>query len=251
MPSRRAVDGFARRITGGAWVACLALLFGACASAPQSEATAALEAQLAGEVARYVEADAATPPAPCQVLFVGSSSIRLWRTLAIDMAPLPVVNRGFGGSQIEYVNRWFDPLVAANRPRTIVFYAGENDIDAGKSVARVLADFDAFMKLKTAALGDVPVYFIALKPSMQRVAQLAAQGEVNAAVRALAGRRADLHFIDVATPMLDGGQPKDLFAADGLHMTQEGYAIWTREVRAALLGAAQATHQAGSCQPIT
>lgn len=173
------------------------------------------------------------------MLFVGSSSIRLWSTLSQDMAPLPVINRGFGGSHIEYVNRWFEPLVAAYRPSVIVFYAGENDIDAGKPVQRVLADFAAFMKLEVAALGEVPVYFISLKPSKLRAAQLGLQREVNAAVRALAGERGDLHFIDVATAMLEDGRPRDLFAADNLHMTRAGYAIWTRQLRAALLPHAQ------------
>ena len=118
------------------------------------------------EIARFVEADRVAPPADCQVLFVGSSSIVKWReNLAADMAPMPVINRGFGGSHIEYVNRWFDQIVAPYRPRAIVFYAGENDIDAGKSVDRVVADFDDFMTRKTQALGKTPVYFISLKPS--------------------------------------------------------------------------------------
>lgn len=129
-----------------------------------------LEKELGAEVARFVEADRVAPPAPCQVLFVGSSSIVKWKeTLAADMAPMPIINRGFGGSHIEYVNRWFDQIVAPYRPRAIVFYDGENDIDAGKSVQRVVADFDEFMRRKTQALGETPVYFISLKPSKLRL----------------------------------------------------------------------------------
>ncbi|HEY6451551.1 MAG TPA: GDSL-type esterase/lipase family protein [Steroidobacteraceae bacterium] len=195
-----------------------------------------LEQELGAQVARFVQADRVSPPAPCQVLFVGSSSIVKWRgTLAADMAPMPVINRGFGGSQIEDVNRWFDEIVAPYRPRAIVFYAGENDIDAGKSVARVVEDFDAFMARKTEALGKTPVYFISLKPSKLRFAQYARQTQVNDAVRTRAGRRSGLHYIDVASAMLKDGKPKDIFGPDGLHMTAPGYAIWRRAVRAALL----------------
>jgi len=105
-----------------------------------------LERSLAAEVDRFVEADKTSPPGACRVLFVGSSSSVKWKeTLASDMAPMPVINRGFGGSHVEYVNRWFDQIVAAYRPRAIVFYAGENDLDAGKSAARVVSDFDEFM----------------------------------------------------------------------------------------------------------
>jgi lysophospholipase L1-like esterase len=195
-----------------------------------------LEQALGEEVDRFVEADRADPPAACQVLFVGSSSIVRWgESLSADMAPMPVINRGFGGSHIEYVNRWFDEIVAPYRPRAIVFYAGENDIDAGKSVDRVVADFDAFMARKTQVLGKTPVYFISLKPSKLRFAQFPLQSQVNDAIRARASERSDLHYIDVVSPMLENGKPKDIFGLDGLHMTSRGYVIWTRAVRAALL----------------
>lgn len=204
-----------------------------------------LEKQLAAEVDRFAAADKASPPAPCQVLFVGSSSIVKWTTLAADLAPLPVINRGFGGSHIEYVNRWFDQVVALYRPRTIVFYAGENDLAVGKSAERVMADFDEFMARKTAALGRTPVYFISLKPSNLRFEQFALQTQVNNMVRARAEERRDLHYIDVVTPMLEEGKPKSLFTSDDLHMTPGGYAIWTQAVRAALLANAEA--EACSC----
>jgi lysophospholipase L1-like esterase len=131
-------------------------------------------------------------------------------------------------------------VVAPYRPRAIVFYAGENDLDAGKSVERVVADFDAFMARKTSALGDTPVYFISLKPSKLRFGELSLQTQVNTAIRDRAARRADLHYIDVVPPMLENGKPKDLFEPDNLHMTRKGYVIWRREVRAALLPNAEA-----------
>ena len=195
----------------------------------------------AAEIQAFIAADRVTPPAPCQVLFVGSSSIVKWRgTLAADMAPLGTINRGFGGSQIADVNDWFDAIVAPYAPSVIVFYAGENDIDAGKSVDRVVADFDAFMARKTAALGSTPVYFISLKPSKLRFAQFSQQTAVNDAIRARVLKRSDLHYIDVVPEMLAGGKPKDIFGPDGLHMNAQGYAIWTRIVKAAVMPVAGA-----------
>jgi lysophospholipase L1-like esterase len=228
------------------WSAFVLTLVAAVAP-DQVQPAPTLEQALGAEIDRFVEADRAAPPAACQVLFVGSSSIVKWRKhLAADMAPMPVINRGFGGSHIEYVNRWFDQIVAPYRPRAIVFYAGENDIDAGKPPARVLADFDAFMARKTQALGKTPVYFISVKPSKLRFAQFSLQSQVNAALRARAGERSDLHYIDVVPAMLDNGKPKDIFRPDGLHMTPEGYALWTRAVRAALLPNTQAEER--SCR---
>lgn len=168
---------------------------------------------------------------PCQVLFVGSSSVRFWKTLSQDMAPFPVLNRGFGGSQISDVNHYFDRVVTPYRPRAIVFYAGENDIHAGESPDAVAADFKAFMALKDAKLGKTPVYFISLKPSKARLAEIPAQEAVNAEVRAMAKARADLDYIDVVPTMLRDGAPKDIFVGDGLHMTPDGYVLWTAVVR--------------------
>jgi lysophospholipase L1-like esterase len=185
----------------------------------------------ASEIAAFVAADSVSPPKRCGLLFVGSSSIRLWDSLPQDMSPHQVVNRGFGGSTIADVNRHFDVVVARHRPRAIFFYAGENDVAAGKTPAQVSADFASFLKKKDDALGTTPVYFISLKPSKARFDQLPRQAQVNAAVRQLAAKRSDLHYIDVAGAMLHDGKPRDIFQADALHMTDDGYRIWARTIR--------------------
>lgn len=229
---------------------CAALGLSFTHAGAQTTSNPTLEKELGAEVTRFVESDRVAPPPPCQVLFVGSSSIVKWKdTLAADMAPLPVINRGFGGSHIEYVNLWFDQIVASYRPRAIVFYAGENDIDAGKPVDRVVADFDEFMKRKAQALGKTPVYFISVKPSKLRFAEFPLQSQVNDAIRARAGKRSDLHYIDVVPLMLEHGKPKDIFVSDGLHMNAAGYQIWTRVVRAALLPNTEA--EARACRIAT
>jgi hypothetical protein len=204
-----------------------------------------LEASLKQEIDAYVAADKTSPPPPCEVLFVGSSSIVKWKpTIVADMAPLPVINRGFGSSHLEYVNKWFEDIVAPYRPRAIVLYDGENDIHDGLPVPQVIADFDTFMQLKTKALKDTPVYFISVKPTKARLTERPLQDMVNAAVRARAAKRSDLHYIDVVPAMLDNGRPKDIFEDDGLHMSRAGYDIWTRIVRGVLLPQADAQLQA-------
>ena len=186
------------------------------------------------EIARFAEMDRFQSPPACPLLFVGSSSMRLWTTLREDMAPLPVINRGFGGSTIAQANLYFDRLVAPYRPRAIVFYSGENDIDSGATPETAIASFRRFMALKDQHLGTTPVFYIAAKPSKLRLAQLPRQTALNTGIKAMAQTRPDLHFIDIVPAMMDGGAPKDLFVADGLHMTQTGYSIWRDKVVAAL-----------------
>lgn len=187
--------------------------------------------RFAPEIAAFAAADREQMPPACGFLFVGSSSIRFWKTLATDMAPIPVVNRGFGGSTVADVDYYFDRVVAPYRPRAVVFYAGENDLHAGASPAAVTADFARFMDLKTRALGAAPVYFVSLKPSKLRWAERDAQAQVNAQIQAMAAQRGDLHYVDVVPAMLTGGAPKDIYVADGLHMTPDGYRLWTEVVR--------------------
>ena len=196
--------------------------------------TLPVDAPFRDEIVKFVQQDRETPPPACAVLFVGSSSIRLWTGLAQDMSPLPVINRGFGGSKISEVNSYFDRIVTPYRPRAIVFYAGENNIDASEAPAAVAEQFRQFVELKRSRLGKTPVFYISAKPSKLRFNQLARQTELNDAVRALAASSSDLIYIDVVSPMLVNGQPRDIYVEDGLHMSPAGYAIWRGLVREAL-----------------
>jgi len=211
-----------------------AIVFAAACATPVAPYPPQAGDRFAPEIAAFAAADAAHAPPACAALFVGSSSIRFWSTLAQDMAPRVVINRGFGGATIADVNRYFEETVARYRPRVIVFYAGENDLSNGARPDEVVEAFRAFMAVKRRALGSTPVYFISVKPSPLRWAQAAAQGDVNQAIAAMAARERDLEFIDVASAMVENGAPRDIFIFDDLHMSAAGYAIWTPIVRAAL-----------------
>jgi lysophospholipase L1-like esterase len=186
-------------------------------------------------IAAFGEQDRTGMPPTCATLFVGSSSIRFWRTLSEDFPDRSVINRGFGGSTVWEVNHYFDRVVTPYRPKEIVFYAGENDLNAGRTPEQVYADFVQFMRLKENALGATPVWYIAAKPSKLRLDQLSLQSDLNARIKALADTRDDLAYIDIVGPMLKpDGTPKDIYVEDNLHMTPAGYAIWTPIVDAAL-----------------
>ena len=171
---------------------------------------------------------------PCRTVFVGSSSIRLWRDLDQDMAGHAVVRRGFGGAHLDHVSLYFEVLVTRHRPRAIVLYAGENDISAGRRPEHVLASLNRLLLIKRRALGTAPVYYIAIKPSPSRWHEFARQSRANALISQFAAANKDVVFVDVASAMLQGGKPKHIFLPDGLHMNREGYNIWTEAVRRAL-----------------
>lgn len=197
------------------------------------------------EIAAFEAADRERPPPERPIVFVGSSSIRLWDTLAEDMAPLPVLNRGFGGSQLAHVVHFADRAVIRYRPSAVVLYAGDNDLDerTGKSAADVVRDFQAFVARVEEAVPDARIYYLAIKPSRMRWARWPEMAKANAEIAALCAGDARLGFLDVATPMLATGEPpsRDLFVFDGLHLSAQGYALWTSVVKPRLeadLGAA-------------
>lgn len=181
----------------------------------------------AKELAAFEEQDRAAP-ATGGVVFVGSSSIRLW-DVAAAFPGLPAINRGFGGSQIADSVTHAELLVIRHKPRTVVFYAGDNDIAAGKSPEDVAAAFKAFVEKVRAALPDTRVVFIGIKPSIQRWASIVPIRKANALVREYCDADDRLGFVDVDGPMLgwDAKPRKDLFVADGLHLSPKGYALWT------------------------
>ncbi|MEM6495511.1 MAG: GDSL-type esterase/lipase family protein [Pseudomonadota bacterium] len=186
------------------------------------------------EIRAFVREDKTVRPTPCQTMFVGSSSIRLWTSLKRDLPQRSVVRRGFGGAHLNHVVRYFDHLITPHQPREIVLYAGENDIAWGRSPTEVATALEAFLERKTETLGVTPVYFISIKPTMYHWDKRATQKQANALIRMLAERRSDLVYIDVASVMLDGGRPKDIFLGDKLHMNREGYRLWTKAVGDAL-----------------
>jgi hypothetical protein len=191
------------------------------------------------EIAAFEAADRQHAPPDRPIVFVGSSSIRFWSTLAEDMAPLPVLNRGFGGSQLSHVIHFADRTAIHYRPRAIVLYAGDNDLDerTGKTADDVVADFQTFKDLVHSYVPDTRVYYLSIKPSRMRWARWPEQAKANAAIAALAAADPGLGFIDVATPMLATGEPpaRELFRFDGLHLSPRGYALWTSVVRPRLL----------------
>ncbi|MEO7052370.1 MAG: SGNH/GDSL hydrolase family protein [Rhodanobacter sp.] len=184
-------------------------------------------------IAAFEAQDQAHPPAADAVLFIGSSSVRFWKTLANDFPEVKTINRGFGGSEIDDATYFAERIVAPYHPRAIVIYAGDNDLADGDSPARVRDDFAAFVRKARTLDPGVPIAFIAIKPSVARRALLQQIRDANALVRQYADSQPGVMWLDVFTPMLgkDGQPQARWFIGDGLHMNADGYALWVSIVR--------------------
>ena len=205
-------------------VSFLIILAGLLASAH------AVPATWTAEIDSLTKADAVHPPAPGGIVFVGSSSIRFWASLAEDFPGRNVLNRGFGGSELADSVFYEDRIVLAYHPRTVVLYAGENDLWAGKSPEQVQADFRAFRAKLEATLPEARLLYLAIKESPSRTRVRDAVRQANALIAADCAADQHCLFVDVATPMLDAaGKPRpEIFRDDQLHMKPAGYAIWVK-----------------------
>jgi lysophospholipase L1-like esterase len=184
------------------------------------------------EIRAFEASDRSAPPRPDGIVFVGSSSIRLWRSLASDFPDLPVLNRGFGGSTLPEAIYYVPRVMLPYRPRTIVLYEGDNDLANMVEPQRVAADYVQFVRTVRDSLPRTRIIFISVKPSPSRWHLVDRQREANRLVREIVARDTLQTFVDVFTPMLGAnGRPRpELFLADSLHMTPAGYVVWREQL---------------------
>lgn len=182
------------------------------------------------DVAAYEAADRENPPAKGGIVFIGSSSIRMWKTLAQDFPQHHVINRGFGGSEMADSAHFADRIVLPYEPRMIVVYSGGNDIHKGKTPEQVLAAFKDFVSKVRAKQPGTPIAYISIAGNPARWAQIDRVKAANAMIESYCQSEPNLKFIDTHSAMLgpDGLPKPDIFLPDRLHMNAEGYKLWTK-----------------------
>ncbi|MEL6848157.1 MAG: SGNH/GDSL hydrolase family protein [Bacteroidota bacterium] len=192
-------------------------------------------------ITAFEAADADSMPPKEAILFVGSSSIRFWETLAEDMAPLPVINRGFGGSTFPELLHYMDRIVLPYQPKAIILYEGDNDIvDDSMSTQMVLENLQEFERRVAEKMPEVKIWFISIKPSIARRHLLDKLRETNRLVKAYIDSKENLEYIDLATPMMDESGENirpEIFISDSLHMNALGYQNWATIVKYQLMAA--------------
>lgn len=167
------------------------------------------------------------------ILFTGSSSIRLWKDLPIRFDNPKILNRGFGGSQIIDLIENFDQVILKYHPKKIVIYSGDNDVQEGKSAEIVFGDFCTLYGMIRAKLPEAKVYYIAIKPSLNRWNKVLEMKKANTMINEFLNNQAQGTFVDIFSPMinLDGKPYEKWFVDDGLHLNAVGYELWTEILR--------------------
>lgn len=190
------------------------------------------------EIEAFKQADKKQAPPAKSILFVGSSSFKLWHDVNDYFPGYPIINRGFGGSGLKDVIRYADDIILPYHPKQIVIYCGENDIAAGNVMATdVLQRFMELFHYIRNNLPNTPVVFVSIKPSPSREKYIKTQEEANIMIRQFLSSYPETVYVDVFHPMLDkqGHPRKELFLEDDLHMNKEGYNIWKDAITPHLL----------------
>ncbi len=208
----------------------------------------------------WVVRDSIDPPPKDAVLFIGSSSIRMWDSLHGDFPQYDVIRRGFGGSTFADANLFIDKIVTPYAPAAIVVFEGTNDIAAGRTARQVFSDYKRFVKLirkgeRKSGNKPAPIFFIGITPTESRWKHWPAMKQVNDWVRDDAQKHDNLYYIDTPAPILataptPGGPPsRELFRDDLLHMNPNGYAIWVKVITPELEAIVPPTKAGVSAKP--
>jgi len=191
----------------------------------------------------FEAADKTNPPPTNAVVFIGSSTIVKWKTLADDFPEILVIRRGFGGSEIADSAHYANRIVVPYKPKLVVLYAGGNDLHNGKSPAHVLADFQTFVATIHTALPQTPIVYLSVNPSTQRLAELPKIRELNRLIAEYSNGHPFLTFIDSHTKLLGlTGLPRPEILADGLHLNSQGYRELVAIVKPQILALAGIPH---------
>ncbi len=214
-------------------LALICSLFCSAAEDAKAPAPASPFAKWEKEIAAMEAADKANPPPQGAVLFIGSSTIRLWKSLASDFPDHKVINRGFGGSQIVDATHFLPRVVFPAAPSVIFLRSGTNDINAGKSAEQVFADYKAFVAAVHAKLPDARIVYLGLCPTIARIKEVPEGNKLNALISGFVAKHPKLKFVDCGNMTLDsaGEVRPELFVADKLHLSEAGYKLLAERTR--------------------
>lgn len=196
--------------------------------------------RFAVQIAQFSQQDELNQWPESAILATGSSSMRFWsvnQMLERQMAPLTLLNRGFGGSIFNDLNYYLDRLVLKYRPRAVMIYEGDNDIAFGLSQDSILGSLSQIINKVHDQNAQMRFYILSVKPSISRWLHWPAMRQLNEALQALCDTDARLIYIDVASSMLgEDNKPRpDIYVADGLHLNEQGYQLWRDAVRPVLM----------------
>ena len=185
------------------------------------------------EIKEFKKTDSVKAPPRNAIVFVGSSSFRMWKNVQQDFPNHVIINRGFGGSSLPHVIEYADEIIIPYKPKQVVVYCGENDFMNDTVTSEIVTN--RFITLFSILRKDLPraeIVFVSMKPSPSRQHLMTEIASANVAIRDFLKSKPRTAFVNIWDDMLDmDGEPREeLFLKDMLHMNSDGYAIWQKAI---------------------
>ena len=181
------------------------------------------------EIQKFKSADSAESPPKNAIVFVGSSSFRMWSDVNEDFPGRTIINRGFGGSSLPHVIEYVDEIVIPYKPKQVVIYCGENDFTNDTVTSEIVSQrFKTLFSKLRQQLPRAEIVYVSMKPSPSRQHLMKEMAAANASIRDFLKQKPRTVYVNIWDNMLDenGSPRKELFLKDMLHMNDKGYAIW-------------------------
>ena len=185
------------------------------------------------EIRAFEKQDSVSMPTKSQILLAGSSTFRLWFNAKEDLEGFPIINRGFGGSQMSDLNFYFDRIVAKYDPKMILVYEGDNDLASNESPESVFEDFKIFAEKVKTQLPNSKVGYCSIRPSIARTNLREKQVQANQLIKNYCQKNKGFYFVNIYKEyfLSNGDLMPDVFVSDKLHLNKKGYEIWTKASR--------------------
>lgn len=189
------------------------------------------------EIQYFKKMDSTLMPPKGKILMIGSSSFTFWKDVGYYLQGYPMINRGFGGSSLPHLIRYFDDIVIPYKPRQILIYCGENDLGPTVTADTVVERFKTLFHMIRKQDKKVKITYVSMKPSPSRASARDKMIEGNEKIKNWLQDKKRASFVDVFHKMLlpDGKPMPAIFQKDSLHMNAKGYAIWQKEIAPHLL----------------
>jgi lysophospholipase L1-like esterase len=190
------------------------------------------------EIVRFEIADRTDTLPDNAVLFYGSASINLWESIEDDMAPYPVIQRGYRGAALHDAAYYAERVLTPHDYAALVLYIG-NDIlgNAGdKSPDEMAALFQEIIKVSKKHRPKAPIFFVEITHVPARADLVDQIDAANRRMQAVCKKPRRVYFIPTRDLYLDADNEVKsyLFRADRIHQNDEGYALWTERIKSVL-----------------
>lgn len=187
-------------------------------------------------LADFDRQDHENPSQPGGIVVVGGSMIAMWDSLAEDLAPSPVINRGLPGATIADFLRYADRTIIRYKPAQILLCAGSNDLAGGMMPRAVFHDYHRFVDTMHVAVPGCLVTYLSIMYSPKRWDMREAVRVTNHLIAAYTKDHPHTEFINASALVLgDDGNPHPDLYVDGLHLNRAGYARLITAIRPSLI----------------